>query len=33
MCDDPDGRKMIAGAIIGQIIGNMVMRKIINIQV
>lgn len=33
MADDPDGRKMIAGAIIGQIIGNLVMRKIINIQV
>jgi len=33
MADDPDGRKLIAGAIIGQIIGNMIIRKIINIQV
>jgi tight adherence protein B len=33
MADDPDGRKLIAGAIVGQIIGNMVIRKIINIQV
>jgi tight adherence protein B len=33
MADDPDGRKMIAGAIVGQIIGNMIIRKIINIQV
>jgi tight adherence protein B len=33
MAADPDGRKLIAGAIVGQIIGNMVIRKIINIQV
>lgn len=33
MADDPDGRKLIAGAIVGQIVGNMVIRKIINIQV
>jgi len=33
MVDDPDGRKLIAGAIVGQIIGNLVIRKIINIQV
>jgi len=33
MADDPDGRKLIAGAIVGQIVGNMIIRKIINIQV
>jgi tight adherence protein B len=33
MVDDPDGRKLIGGAIVGQIIGNLIMRKIINIQV
>ncbi len=33
MADDPDGRKLIGGAIVGQIIGNMIIRKIINIQV
>ena len=33
MADDPDGRKLIAGAIVGQVIGNMVIRKIINIEV
>jgi tight adherence protein B len=33
MADDPDGKKLIGGAIVGQIIGNMVIRKIINIQV
>jgi tight adherence protein B len=33
MADDPDGRKLIGGAIVGQIIGNLVIRKIINIQV
>ena len=33
MAADPDGRKLIAGAIVGQIIGNMIIRKIINIQV
>jgi tight adherence protein B len=33
MADDPDGRKLIGGAIVGQFIGNMVIRKIINIQV
>ncbi|HEY3836609.1 MAG TPA: type II secretion system F family protein [Bryobacteraceae bacterium] len=33
MADDPDGRKLIAGAMVGQVIGNMVIRKIINIQV
>lgn len=33
MTEDPDGRKLIAGAIVGQIIGNMIIRKIINIQV
>jgi tight adherence protein B len=33
MADDPDGRKLILGAIVGQVIGNMIIRKIINIQV
>ena len=33
MADDPDGRKLIGGAIVGQIVGNMIIRKIINIQV
>ena len=33
LADDPDGRKLIAGAIVGQIVGNMIIRKIINIQV
>jgi tight adherence protein B len=33
MVADPDGKKLIAGAIVGQIIGNLIMRKIINIQV
>jgi len=33
MAVDPDGRKLIAGAIVGQIVGNMIIRKIINIQV
>jgi tight adherence protein B len=33
MADDPDGRKLIAGAIVGQIVGNLIIRKIVNIQV
>jgi len=33
MADDPDGKWLIGGAVVGQIIGNMVIRKIINIQV
>jgi tight adherence protein B len=33
MADDPDGRKLIAGAFVGQIIGNLIIRKIINIEV
>lgn len=33
MAADPDGRKLIAGAIVGQVVGNMIIRKIINIQV
>jgi tight adherence protein B len=33
MAADSDGRKLIAGAIVGQLVGNMVIRKIINIQV
>ena len=33
MVADPDGKKLIAGAIVGQVIGNLIIRKIINIQV
>jgi tight adherence protein B len=33
MAADPDGRKLIGGAIVGQIVGNLIIRKIINIQV
>jgi len=33
MAADPDGKYLIAGAIVGQIVGNMIIRKIINIQV
>jgi tight adherence protein B len=33
LAEDPDGRKLIGGAIVGQIIGNLIIRKIINIQV
>ncbi len=33
MAADPDGKWLIGGAIVGQIIGNMIIRKIINIQV
>jgi tight adherence protein B len=33
MASDPDGRKMIGGAIVGQILGNLIIRKIVNIQV
>jgi tight adherence protein B len=33
MAADPDGRMLIGGAVVGQILGNMIIRKIINIQV
>ena len=33
MAADPDGKKMIAGAIIAQVLGNMSIKKIINIKV
>ena len=33
MAADPDGRKLIGGAVVGQILGNLIIRKIINIQV
>jgi tight adherence protein B len=33
MLDDPDGRKLIAGAIVSQILGQLVIRKIIRIKV
>ncbi len=33
MAADPDGKKMIAGAIIAQILGNISIKKIINIKV
>jgi tight adherence protein B len=33
MAKDPDGRYMIGGAILGQIVGNYFIRRIINIKV
>jgi tight adherence protein B len=33
MAEDPDGKKLIAGAIIAQILGNISIKKIINIKV
>ena len=33
MADDPDGKKMIGGAILAQILGNICIKKIINIKV
>jgi Flp pilus assembly protein TadB len=33
MASDPDGKKMIAGAVIAQIIGNFFIKKIIKIKV
>jgi len=33
MAADPDGKKMIAGAIIAQVLGNISIKKIINIKV
>ena len=33
MAEDPDGKKMIGGAIVAQIIGNFVIKKIVNIKV
>jgi tight adherence protein B len=33
MANDPDGKKMIGGAIIAQILGNICIKKIINIKV
>jgi tight adherence protein B len=33
MAADPDGRHLIIGAVVGQIVGNLVMRRIINIKV
>ena len=33
MADDPDGKKMIGGAIVAQILGNYFIKKIINIKV
>ena len=32
MVDDPDGRKLIAGAIVGQIVGQVLIRKIIRVK-
>jgi tight adherence protein B len=32
MIDDPDGRKLIAGAIVGQIVGQLVIRRIIRVK-
>jgi tight adherence protein B len=33
MFSDPDGKKLIAGAVLSQIIGNLIIRKIIRIKV
>jgi Flp pilus assembly protein TadB len=33
MAEDSDGKKMIAGAIVAQILGNFFIKKIINIKV
>jgi len=33
MADDSDGKKMIAGAVLAQILGNICIKKIINIKV
>ena len=33
MLDDPDGQKLIAGSFVGQIVGQLVIRKIIRIKV
>ena len=33
MLDDPDGKKLIAGSIVGQIVGQLLIRKIIKIKV
>jgi Flp pilus assembly protein TadB len=33
MAEDPDGKYLIGGAIVAQILGNMSIRKIINIKV
>ena len=32
MVDDPDGRKLIAGAIVGQIVGQVLIRRIIRVK-
>jgi tight adherence protein B len=33
MFADPDGKKVIAGAFVSQVIGNLIIRKIIKIRV
>jgi len=33
MAADPDGQKLIVGAVIAQILGNICIKKIINIKV
>jgi Flp pilus assembly protein TadB len=33
MLDDPDGKKLIAASIVGQVVGQLVIRKIIRIKV
>jgi tight adherence protein B len=33
MLDDPDGKKLIAGSLVGQIVGQLLIRKIIKIKV
>jgi tight adherence protein B len=32
MIDDPDGRKLIAGAVVGQIVGQLLIRRIIRVK-
>jgi Flp pilus assembly protein TadB len=33
MFNDPDGKKLIGGAVLSQVIGNLIIRKIIKIKV
>ena len=33
MFSDPDGKKLVAGAVLSQVIGNLIIKKIIRIKV
>jgi Flp pilus assembly protein TadB len=33
MFSDPDGKKLVAGAVAAQVVGNLIIRKIIRIRV